>query len=97
MNGLEYAILVEPRPAADGGGFTAIVPDLPGCMKYRRHAGGSACQGAGSNRSLDREREKQRPARSQTITSSHGDLGGPQDGVTAGRRFARNEHSRSRE
>lgn len=32
MNGLEYAILVEPRPAADGGGFTAIVPDLPGCM-----------------------------------------------------------------
>ncbi|QEN86583.1 type II toxin-antitoxin system HicB family antitoxin [Labrys sp. KNU-23] len=32
MSDLEYPILVEPRPAADGGGFAAIVPDLPGCM-----------------------------------------------------------------
>jgi antitoxin HicB len=32
MNGLEYPILVEPRPIDDGGGFAAIVPDLPGCM-----------------------------------------------------------------
>jgi predicted RNase H-like HicB family nuclease len=27
-----YAIVVEPLPAEDGGGFVAIVPDLPGCM-----------------------------------------------------------------
>lgn len=32
MGGLEYPIMVEPRPAADGRGFTAIVPDLPGCI-----------------------------------------------------------------
>lgn len=31
MSDLKYAILVEPRSAVDGGGFTAIVPDLPGC------------------------------------------------------------------
>ena len=32
MGGLEYPIMVEPRPAAEGGGFAAIVPDLLGCM-----------------------------------------------------------------
>jgi antitoxin HicB len=25
-------VLVSPLPAADGGGFVATVPDLPGCM-----------------------------------------------------------------
>lgn len=29
---LEYAVLVEPLPVEDGGGFLASVPDLPGCM-----------------------------------------------------------------
>jgi antitoxin HicB len=29
---LEYAVLVEPLPAEEGGGFLATVPDLPGCM-----------------------------------------------------------------
>ena len=29
---LEYPVVVEPLPLADGGGFAAIVPDLPGCM-----------------------------------------------------------------
>lgn len=28
----EYAVLVEPLSAEDGGGFLATVPDLPGCM-----------------------------------------------------------------
>ena len=32
MSQLEYAVLVEPLAAEDGGGFSAIVPDLPGCM-----------------------------------------------------------------
>jgi antitoxin HicB len=32
MNRLEYAVVVEPLPTEDGGGFVATVPDLPGCM-----------------------------------------------------------------
>ncbi|HEX6013929.1 MAG TPA: type II toxin-antitoxin system HicB family antitoxin [Geminicoccaceae bacterium] len=28
----EYAVLIEPLSAADGGGWVAVVPDLPGCM-----------------------------------------------------------------
>ncbi len=28
----EYAVLVRPLSEADGGGYEAIVPDLPGCM-----------------------------------------------------------------
>lgn len=31
MKKLEYAVVVEPLPEEDGGGFIAIVPDLPGC------------------------------------------------------------------
>jgi len=29
---LEYPVIVSPLPPEDGGGFSAIVPDLPGCM-----------------------------------------------------------------
>lgn len=32
MARLEYAVMIEPLSAADGGGFLATVPDLPGCM-----------------------------------------------------------------
>jgi antitoxin HicB len=32
MTNLEYTIVVEPLPQDEGGGFMAIVPDLPGCM-----------------------------------------------------------------
>jgi predicted RNase H-like HicB family nuclease len=32
MAKLEYPIIIEPLPEADGGGFVALVPDLPGCM-----------------------------------------------------------------
>ena len=32
MNINDYAIIVEPLAAEDGGGFVATVPDLPGCM-----------------------------------------------------------------
>jgi antitoxin HicB len=32
MNVNEYAIIVEPLPVEDGGGFVGTVPDLPGCM-----------------------------------------------------------------
>jgi antitoxin HicB len=28
----EYPLIVEPLAEEDGGGFLAIVPDLPGCM-----------------------------------------------------------------
>ena len=32
MSKLEYPVVVEPLPSEEGGGFVAIVPDLPGCM-----------------------------------------------------------------
>ena len=32
MTTLDHPILVEPLLPEDGGGFAAIVPDLPGCM-----------------------------------------------------------------
>lgn len=28
----EYKIVVEPLPLEEGGGFMALVPELPGCM-----------------------------------------------------------------
>jgi antitoxin HicB len=28
----EYPVLIRALPATDGGGFVALVPDLPGCM-----------------------------------------------------------------
>lgn len=31
MNDLRYPVLVEPLSEEDGGGFVALVPDLPGC------------------------------------------------------------------
>ena len=32
MSRLAYPVVLEPLPAEDGGGFVALVPDLPGCM-----------------------------------------------------------------
>jgi antitoxin HicB len=32
MPRLEYPVIIEPLPEAEGGGFVALVPDLPGCM-----------------------------------------------------------------
>ncbi len=32
MSKLTYPVIVSPLPEADGGGFAATVPDLPGCM-----------------------------------------------------------------
>ena len=32
MASLEYPVIVSPLPPEDGGGFSATVPDLPGCM-----------------------------------------------------------------
>ena len=31
MSRLEYPVLIEPVADEDGGGYVAIVPDLPGC------------------------------------------------------------------
>jgi antitoxin HicB len=28
----EYAVMLSPLPEEDGGGWLAVVPDLPGCM-----------------------------------------------------------------
>jgi len=28
----EYAVLIRPLSPGNGGGFVALVPDLPGCM-----------------------------------------------------------------
>jgi antitoxin HicB len=32
MSRLSYPVVVQPLKEEDGGGFVAIVPDLPGCM-----------------------------------------------------------------
>ena len=32
MNTFAYPLIVEPLSEEDGGGYIAIVPDLPGCM-----------------------------------------------------------------
>ena len=32
MRKRDYAVVIEPLPEEDGGGFLATVPDLPGCM-----------------------------------------------------------------
>ena len=32
MPKLEYPVIIEPLPESEGGGFIALVPDLPGCM-----------------------------------------------------------------
>lgn len=32
MANLEYPVIIEPLPQDEGGGFVALVPDLPGCM-----------------------------------------------------------------
>ena len=29
---LEFPVVIEPLADEDGGGFVALVPDLPGCM-----------------------------------------------------------------
>jgi antitoxin HicB len=31
IDDLAYAVIIEPLSSADGGGFLARVPDLPGC------------------------------------------------------------------
>jgi antitoxin HicB len=32
MKAMSYKVLVEPLSLADGGGYLATVPELPGCM-----------------------------------------------------------------
>jgi antitoxin HicB len=32
MPKLEYPVIIAPLSDEDGGGFVALVPDLPGCM-----------------------------------------------------------------
>lgn len=32
MAKLDYPVLIEPLPLEEGGGFIALVPDLPGCI-----------------------------------------------------------------
>lgn len=32
MTGLRYTVVVQPLSPEDGGGYCALVPDLPGCM-----------------------------------------------------------------
>jgi predicted RNase H-like HicB family nuclease len=28
----DYTVVIQPAPPEDGGGYYALVPDLPGCM-----------------------------------------------------------------
>ncbi len=32
MEALSYPVTIEPLPTAEGGGYIAFAPDLPGCM-----------------------------------------------------------------
>ena len=32
MAKLEYPVIIEPLSVEDGGGYAALVPDLPGCL-----------------------------------------------------------------
>ncbi len=32
MAKLQYSVMISPLGVEDGGGFSAVVPDLPGCM-----------------------------------------------------------------
>jgi antitoxin HicB len=32
MPKLEFPVIIEPLSEEDGGGYAALVPDLPGCM-----------------------------------------------------------------
>ena len=32
----DYSVVIQPLAAEDGGGFVALVPDLPGCMSDGR-------------------------------------------------------------
>jgi predicted RNase H-like HicB family nuclease len=32
MDRPEYSVVIEPLSDSEGGGFVALVPDLPGCM-----------------------------------------------------------------
>lgn len=32
MKAPDYSVLVQPIAPEDGGGFSAVVPDLPGCV-----------------------------------------------------------------
>jgi predicted RNase H-like HicB family nuclease len=41
MKNLEYPVVIEPLPPDEGGGFIAIVPDLPGCMSDGETAEGA--------------------------------------------------------
>jgi antitoxin HicB len=29
---LAYPVIIEPLPPGEGGGYVAVVPDLPGCL-----------------------------------------------------------------
>ena len=45
MEHRNYAVVIQPLPEADGGGYVALVPDLPGCMsdgETREEAAGNA-------------------------------------------------------
>ncbi len=53
MAKLEYPVIIEPLPQDEGGGFVALVPDLPGCMSDGETAGSRACFGRGRGRGLD--------------------------------------------
>lgn len=47
MSAHRYRIHIEPLPEAEGGGYVATVPDLPGCMS----------DGATEHEALDNVRE----------------------------------------
>jgi hypothetical protein len=38
MPRLEYPVIIEPLPEDEGGGFVALVPDLPGWRNGRNRA-----------------------------------------------------------
>ena len=69
MRKLDYAVVIDPLPEEDGGGFLATVPDLPGCMsdgdtreEAARNVEDAIASWLEEARALGREIPKPRPA-----------------------------------
>lgn len=65
MADLEYPVIIEPLPQNEGGGFVALLPDLPGCV-----SDGGTCLRKGCYRGLDRRGTGDRTRTASAIASS---------------------------
>ena len=68
MPKLEYPVIIEPLPQDDGGGFVALVPDLPGCMSDDETAQAALASVMDAVDAWIDEAKSARPADSSTVT-----------------------------